>query len=352
MLDHTNYSQDRYCELYSSIYTHTIPWALHGREEALRDKEYKLLGNRIDRLLQYANDARTNGIAVGPALTDLIAEIILSRVDVEVSRRVVKKSIDFAAARFKDDYRILCQTEKDGQLILQIIADVLAEYNLVLNEKKTVILRLPDGIYRAHDREYFPYSLKSNKRIRFRVFEHTLLIVLDIHRRFPGTSILEKFISELFRKDKSLKVTFSRNESRRFQEIKKMIELLFFAKRESQKILCHVLAVCEQLYLAHRMQFSELKEYLADRVKYELKLASSNGSTFEVVWYIFFARKVRLGIPSFAPLVDNDSVKNNVFYRSIVASQQKVFRDSQIVLFIKPKDCSGESIAQQIAVFD
>lgn len=131
-----------------------------------------------------------------------------------------------------------------------------------------------------------------------------------------------------------------------------MIELLFFAKRESQKILCHVLAVCEQLYLAHRVEFSELRGYLADRVKYELKLASSKGSTFEVVWYIFFARFVGLGITDFGSLVGNDSIKNNVFYKSIVASRQIVFSDSQIALFIKPKDCSGGSIAQQIAVFD
>ncbi len=35
---------------YSSIYTHSIGWALHGREKAFKDKEYALLGNKIDRL--------------------------------------------------------------------------------------------------------------------------------------------------------------------------------------------------------------------------------------------------------------------------------------------------------------
>lgn len=149
---------------YLSIYTHTIPWALHGREEALKDKSNNLLGNNIDRLLQYSNDARTNGISVGSALSDFISEIVLARIDREVSRRI-GDSVDFTAARFKDDYRILCQTENEGQQVLQTISDILAEYNLVLNERKTIILRLPDGIYQVHDREYFPHTLRERQSI-------------------------------------------------------------------------------------------------------------------------------------------------------------------------------------------
>lgn len=53
--------------LYASIYTHSIGWALHGREESFTDTTFTLLGNKVDRLTQYANDARTNGIPVGSA---------------------------------------------------------------------------------------------------------------------------------------------------------------------------------------------------------------------------------------------------------------------------------------------
>lgn len=100
-----------------------------------------------------------------------------------------------------------------------------------------------------------------------------------------------------------------------------MIELLFFAKRESQKLLCHVLAVYEQLYIVHRKQFPSLKKYLADRVKYELQMASEIGSTFEVVWYIFFARFAGLGIREFDELVCDKEIKKNAFYKLIVSSK-------------------------------
>ena len=148
---------------YNSIYTHSIAWALHGREEALKDKNYNLVGNKIDRLVQYANDARTNGIPVGSALSDLIAEIVLTCIDRKVSNRL--DDITFLGTRFKDDYRILCNSQKEAKTILKTLSEELNRFNLLLNEKKTNILELPEGLYRKHDREYFPYSLKGIKKI-------------------------------------------------------------------------------------------------------------------------------------------------------------------------------------------
>jgi len=173
---------------YSSVYTHSVAWAIAGsRETAFEDKEFALFGNKIDKLLQYSNDARTNGIPVGSILSDLIAEILLSWVDEKVSLEL--GDLDFLAVRFKDDYRILCNTEEDAKKVLSTISDELKKVNLSLNETKTQIFSLPDGLYRPHDREYFPHSLRERSKVSFKTFEHTLLIALDIHRRYPGTGI-------------------------------------------------------------------------------------------------------------------------------------------------------------------
>jgi hypothetical protein len=333
---------------YPSIYTHSIGWALHGREEAFKDKEYALLGNKIDKLVQYSNDARTNGISIGSALSDLIAETILAGIDREISNDL--SEVDFIAVRFKDDYRILCQSENDAEKILRVISSKLSENNLTLNESKTSILRLPDGLYRKHDREYFPHSLREQKEISFKIFEHTLLIALDIHRRNPGTSILEKFVSELFDENKKLKVVFSR--AKKEKQVKEMISLLFLTKRESEKVLCHVLSITEQLYLEDR----GLKEYLKGIVEGEIKRASTKGSTFEVVWLIFFSRYVGLGIKNFDQLIGSNSIKENEFCKSILNSRQEIFKDSiqsdDIVLFRKPSDCKDKRLVQHLAIFD
>jgi hypothetical protein len=199
------------------------------------------------------------------------------------------------------DFFVICNSEADARKILKTLGKNLSTYNLSINESKTSIQKLPDGLYRKHDREYFPHSLKNRKGITFKCFEHTLLIALDIHRKYPGTSILEKFISECFvksksKKQKDLKIVFSQNKQRRLREIKQVISLLFLVKRESEKLLCHVLSICERLYLEYNKDNNELKPYIKSTIENEVYRASNKGSVFEIIWLIFFSRYLGLGI--------------------------------------------------------
>jgi retron-type reverse transcriptase len=336
---------------YNSIYTHSIAWALEGREESFEDKAYVLPGTKIDRLVQYANDARTNGIPVGSVLSDLLAEIVLSAVDLKVSQRLT--AIEFVAVRFKDDYRILTKSQDAAREVLSVLAAELHEYNLTLNEGKTSIRPLPDGLYRAHDREYFPHSLREAQTVSFKCFEHTLLIALDIHRKFPGTSILEKFLSELIRSDKTHKVAFSQYEKKRLLEIRKVFSLLFLLKRESAKLTGTVLAHVELVYRQHVKNFDGLKPYLRNLVEVELCLASEKKSEFEAVWLIFFARFVGLGIApdELADLIKPSGIRANPFVESMLMSQGNLFKDTSVSLFRAPKNCKECTLVEHLDVF-
>ena len=332
---------------YNSVYTHSIGWAIHGREKAFGDKECSLTGNKIDRLIQYANDGRTNGIPVGSALSDLIAEIILSSIDRKVSLKL--KDIDFIGSRFKDDYRILCNTEQDANIILKELADELISFNLLINEHKTKVLTLPEGLYRHHDREYHPHSLKDKATIPFKTFELTLLKALDIHKAFPGTSILEKFFSELYTDNHELKIEFSSETNTRRKQLLKTMSLLMLLKRESEKVICHVLAVCEAIYNEYRTK--TLRKQIRGLVESEIKKASKKRSVFELVWLVFFSRYIGLGITDFATLIEKENMANP-FLKSIVTGQQKVYPDSKVDLFIKPRDCRDVRLVKRLAVFD
>jgi len=333
---------------YNSVYTHSIGWALHGRDTAFADKVFKLTGNEIDRLVQYANDARTNGIPVGSALSDLIAEIILASIDLKVSKKL--KAIEFLGSRFKDDYRILCNSEEDAKIILKELADELVNFNLLINEHKTKVLTLPEGLYRQHDRDYHAYSLKDVSPIPFKTFELTLLKALDIHRSHPGTSILEKFFSELFNDRHELKIEFSNETNSRRKQILKTFSLLMLLKRESEKILCHVLAICESIFDKYKLKY-KIKDYLKELIESEIKKASDKKSVFELAWLVFFSRYLKLGITNFSILIDKDNLENS-FLKSVVSSEQKFFTDSKIDLFQKPKDCDDKKLAKRLAVFD
>ena len=334
---------------YNSVYTHSIAWALHGRDIAFSDKIFKLIGNKIDKLVQYANDGRTNGIPVGSAVSDLIAEILLAKIDQNVSLRLKNKNIAFLGTRFKDDYRILTNTEEEAKKILGVLSEEFHKFNLLISENKTQILYLPEGLFRHHNREYSPYSIRTEDRIPFKSFEFKLLKVLDIHKAYPGTSIIEKFLSELFDKKYNLKLDFSNNLKVRKKEILKTFSLLFLLKRESEKILCYVMAIIEDIYLMDNEKYN-LKKYLREIIELEIKNASEKKSVFEIIWYIFFSRYLKLGV-TISPLID-PTLKENLLLQSMITSRQKIFSDSGIKLFKKPKDCHANKLAKQLAVFN
>lgn len=66
---------------YPSIYTHSLAWAIHGKR-SIREggkgknrRDLKFVGNRLDKLFQFANDGCTNGLPIGPVVSDIAAEI-------------------------------------------------------------------------------------------------------------------------------------------------------------------------------------------------------------------------------------------------------------------------------------
>ncbi len=340
---------------YSSIYTHSIAWAIEGREEAFADKNFTLTGNKIDRIIQYANDARTNGIPVGSALNDLIAEILLSDIDRRVSEKTSK--IKYIAARFKDDYMILCKNKDDAKEVLRELSYQLSEINLTLNESKTQLTNLPDGLYRKHDMEYFPYTLRNKEQISFRTFEYTLLAAVEIHRANTGTNILEKFLSELFNKKYKLKINFNQFGTSELNQIKKLISLLFIIKKESKKTLCHILSIVESIYIDKKELRGKLKPFLKSIISSEIILASDKGSVFEIVWYIFFSQYLSLGLANFSELIKNPQIKKNALVACMLSSNNNKMFSGEIPnknfsLFRTPKDCRGVTLAEHLDLFN
>ena len=118
---------------YPSVYTHSIAWALHSRVRIRKDRnryDFSYLGNRLDKLFQNASDGCTNGLPIGPVVSDLVAEIILSSVDMSISKDLSKR--DILALRFKDDYRFLCRTREECRFTTKLLQKGLKAFNLLL----------------------------------------------------------------------------------------------------------------------------------------------------------------------------------------------------------------------------
>lgn len=125
---------------YHSVYTHSIPWAIHGKARAKRDRRNeRLVGNQLDKLIRNAQDQQTMGIPIGPDTSLIVAEILLSAVDKKVLARIPK----LRGFRFMDDYELHFSTRANADQALARLQEAMGEFELSLNATKTRIDELP-----------------------------------------------------------------------------------------------------------------------------------------------------------------------------------------------------------------
>lgn len=145
-LDFEYFFQTDISTCYPNIYTHTIAWAVMGKEESkchrrFWDKQEKkfYLGNFIDNRIQNLQNGQTNGIPQGSALMDFIAEMVLGYADLclteEITEFEEKNNVkfDYEILRYRDDYRIFCNDKDDLLEIGKILTVVLQRLNFSLN---------------------------------------------------------------------------------------------------------------------------------------------------------------------------------------------------------------------------
>ncbi|WAD26732.1 RNA-directed DNA polymerase [Pseudomonadaceae bacterium T75] len=132
-------------KFYPTLYTHSIPWALHGKPLAKSKRAFSdLAGNQLDRVIQNGQDGQTKGVPIGPDISHAIAEVILTNVDSSISSEIGNNYF-----RFMDDYEFAFDTYTDAERALAVLSEIFNEYELDLSSEKTSILSLPRLIEEA-----------------------------------------------------------------------------------------------------------------------------------------------------------------------------------------------------------
>ncbi len=138
-----------YSKCFDSIYTHTFTWLVtNNNVDGKQYGQYKYFLNICDKYLQNINGSITNGIAVGPEVSRLMAEILSQNIDNIVRHTLYNKcnkiyGKDYSVSRFIDDIFIFADTEKDVEQIIQLYRDTAERFHFHLNEKKQTVGKLP-----------------------------------------------------------------------------------------------------------------------------------------------------------------------------------------------------------------
>lgn len=182
-------------DCYGSLYTHSIAWALHGLEEAKKNKGKKsLLGNKIDSHIQAGRYGQTNGISQGSVLMDFVAEIVLGYVDKQINRDL-EGSNDIRILRYRDDYRIFANSDERAEAVLKIVSDKLRAVGMKLGVSKTFSCRnAVEGSIKPD--KLAGIELQDLGNSNAKTIQKQLLRLHSFGQRFPNSGALRRLVSE------------------------------------------------------------------------------------------------------------------------------------------------------------
>jgi hypothetical protein len=276
---------------YPSVYTHSIPWAIHGKDEARSPQASHWYGNELDRWVQGTQDRQTGGIPIGPDTSFLIAEVIGSRIDVQLEKMLGQ---ELRGVRYIDDYHLYFSTRAEAEKALAYLHTVTQGFELQLNGLKTEIQDVPEPIEPPWKTDLRLIRIRSDKQATgVKAFFDR---ACDWAIQFPSDSVLTYAVRKLAKYASKL-------ESNEWEVCR---SLLLRSCLGEATMLPALLQLFEET--AEAWTEGELRELLTELCLYHSPLQQG----FEVAWSLWCARSLGINLPesvsAAVSLVDDDIV--------------------------------------------
>ncbi|MCM1169122.1 MAG: RNA-directed DNA polymerase [Bacteroides sp.] len=187
---------------YESIYTHTIEWALCGREyvkQNINVSGRKNIGKTIEGYILAMQYRQSNGMPQGSVLFDFIAEMVLGYADLLLCERLKECKIEeYKILRYRDDYRIFSNSKEELEKIAIELQSVLDVLNFKINTSKT---KLSERIIEASVKEdklfyLFNIPIYQGKGCVFDTLQKELMFILQFSRQYPNAGVLITLLIE------------------------------------------------------------------------------------------------------------------------------------------------------------
>jgi hypothetical protein len=270
-------------DCYGSIYTHSIAWALHGKEKAKKNRgtDDRLVGNIIDKIIRSMSFGQTNGIPQGSTLMDFIAEIVLGYADQLLSKSIECIDIvDYKILRYRDDYRIFANNPRDIEMLAKLLTETLISLNMRLNVQKTYIT---DDIIQGSIKPDKLYMLASNKRGS--TLQKTLLLIYSLSNKYPNSGSLIVLLSDFYKRIHKRK-SFNRDN------IKVLISILVAIMYKNPNTYPIVAAILSKLFYVLSQREEDCMESVLQSIKERFKSIPNVGHL--MIWLQRLTIKINL----------------------------------------------------------
>ncbi len=259
-------------DCYGSIYTHSIPWAIHTKKEAKKKKnrsKQSLIGVSIDTHLQDMSYGQTNGIPQGSSLMDFVAEIVLGYIDLLLSKKLSESKItDYKILRYRDDFRIFTNNPFEAEQITKVLSEILSSLGLKLNADKT---DASDDIIKSSIKPDKRYWI-SNKRITGNKQKRLIQLYL-LAEKYPNSGTVDTQMREF------LKVL--EQSKRKDPNIETLISLVSEIALRNPRVIPTSVAILSILVGQIKSKSDKLR--LVEKIK--MKFNQVPNSSFLIIWF-------------------------------------------------------------------
>jgi hypothetical protein len=280
-------SFDSYFELkadiakyFHSIYTHSIPWALHSKAVAKRRRrDPTLLGNILDASVRYGQSGQTIGIPIGTDTSRIIAELIGCSIDESLLRELTAEKVVFKGHRFVDDCHYFFRYRADAEKALKHFQKILIDFSLNINEEKTSINEAPFCFENYWNQDIISFKLRIDPQFQRLDLRNYFNLVIKLSKQYPNDYVI-KYAIKKYKKFKISHANWSLYES-----------------------LLYSLVVAEGAILPDFLSVLLQNQKAVNRKKLESVLHTllnqhvNRGNHFEVSWCLWIAKSFKIRIP-------------------------------------------------------
>jgi hypothetical protein len=269
---------------YPSIYTHSIAWALVGKQHAKADHQSAAFKNsypnQLDAAVRAGQEGQTLGIPIGPDTSRILSELIAVEIEIILKSKLI--DLEVRGVRYVDDMILGLKDAETASVVLSGLSTALYEYGLELNADKTVTL----GMGSPHAPEWIHY---------IRTFE---LSAKASRQRDDLDSFFEQAVYLADANPRENALLFAVKRAATFavdsKNLDHLVRWLLYSARRAPSCLRFVSEHLAAINSTSKLPHDEICAYIVNQIPQKAEAAHIE----ELAWLLFWAREIAAKIPA------------------------------------------------------